>query len=124
MDINQFRSTILSHKTGFLLSSGDENGDCSLSVDFGSIFFDSVVMLGKNWLSFHNCRDEKQKNGKTVCSIYSIGNAGINLEDVKSIKEYDGDYLIDRFSVQAQRVFTIELEDVCGFGSWICIGLL
>lgn len=124
MDTNEFKSTILNHQGGFLLSSGDQNGDCSLSMSFNDVFFDSAEMLGESWLSFKNKLDEKEVDGKMVGSVYAFGTASIDLQDVKSIEEYGDYYLIENFSVGVKRMFTIKLTDVGSAVTWLCIGLL
>lgn len=137
-----FTEAVLNHKEGFLISTGDADGDRNSAFELYSAFFDSAYMLGGNQtiplsmfglgnsiLAFDNKLDTKKVDGKCVSSIYSLGNAHIDTNAITSVREYTSDqfnnYLSDTFAVGVQRVFEVEVEDEAYQTSNLyCIGLL
>lgn len=124
---NDFVEAILSHKEGFLISTGDASCDVKEPFSINSVFFGIAYIVNgnNNLLAFDNKLNTKVVNGKCEEVIYTLTYSLLNTNTILSIREYDGNYLSDTFETDVQRVFEIEIKDeVHQSSNLYCIGLL
>lgn len=125
MNTTEFTTAILNHKTGFLISTGDTDGDRNAAFEMSSLYFDSAEIAEPNTMHFFNKHNVAEVNGKEVISIYGLGRTFIPIPAIHSIKEYLDDSHYYAFNVEVQRLFEVEIvNEVSDINSVYTIGLM
>lgn len=124
MNIQEFASVMINHKTGFLLSTGDVGGDRNAPIETNSIYYDTASQPNKDTLKLSNNYHMKEVDGRKVESAYGMSYSAISLKSIESIKEHFDDSLSYVFETNTQRLFEIEVADERSDSGVYTIGLL